>query len=669
VGKLKKKTMGISNKLLVVLFYFISRFLNLKCQLIDSCLSLYGINVSTITNQNIILPNGCRCSTTDLVCFNSAIYIPSPTPSQLTFPNLAILFNQSNVDPNSIASKQRFSFYGYRNLVQNAFDQVKFYDSKMLPNLYDEKIYIDFLESNNFPKYTFDLFGNLQLISKNNWPKIYMTVRNEILADSLSLDGSSFINLKLETLSFKYFGTQSLLNALAFRGSQINVLEISDSNAFLGFTQIDPLQASETQVNHLIINKCSNFVFNINSIPSYENLESITLSSNGIKQINMDTWLPYKKLNKLSLIDNQINNIDLSTFKSLEDKLVTLDLSNNPLRSFEWSVIEKFSYLEKIDLSYSSIDTINSYDRFWYAPKSLKTMVLKGYKNTFDTKTICTIERSVVNKKIDLNTTFIELNSDYQCDCFLLYLYKDYRSNSANNFSSLIQTNRVPSCYSTLYSQGESAIKQLESDCYFASIINLCQQTTQAPTTTNYVTTPCFTTESTQPGLTTITIGNLTTITTKAFTSATEFTTIETTTTTSTTSTTTTTTTTSSSTILDTTSTSPATEITTQDTKTSKQSETSMKTDSKSDMSSSVPQTSVTPSKNDSNTATTIDGNGSGCKNSTTSQQVSPDSNHSISRVYIYVIIALAILAILLLLLIIALAIYFRGKMRRKTRV
>jgi hypothetical protein len=130
-----KEIMGISNKLLAFLFYFILNFLSSKCQLIDSCLSLYGINVSTITNQNIVLPNGCRCSATDLVCFNSAIYIPNPTPSQLSFPNLAILFNQSNVDPNSIASKQRFSFYGYFNLVQNAFDQVKFYDSKMLANL------------------------------------------------------------------------------------------------------------------------------------------------------------------------------------------------------------------------------------------------------------------------------------------------------------------------------------------------------------------------------------------------------------------------------------------------------------------------------------------------------------------------------------------------------
>ena len=91
------------------------------------------------------------------------IFNNNPTQSQLAFPNLNILFQQDVNSINYIAPKNRFSFYGYPQLIPAAFRGVKLMNSLTnINSLRNNSIFIDFRETVNFPSGIFENFGNLE---------------------------------------------------------------------------------------------------------------------------------------------------------------------------------------------------------------------------------------------------------------------------------------------------------------------------------------------------------------------------------------------------------------------------------------------------------------------------------------------------------------------------
>jgi hypothetical protein len=152
---------------------------NAKASSIDSCYSANSISISQTANASLVLPIDCQCTNTDLVCINLKIFSNNPTQSQLEFPSLFLLFEQDNTSINYILPKNRFSFYGYPALIPSAFKGVKLVSDPTNNNLLSsQSIFIDFRETVNYPSGILNNFGNLEFVSRANWPKIYITVES-----------------------------------------------------------------------------------------------------------------------------------------------------------------------------------------------------------------------------------------------------------------------------------------------------------------------------------------------------------------------------------------------------------------------------------------------------------------------------------------------------------
>lgn len=230
----------------------------------------------------------------------------------------------------------------------------------------------------------------------------------------------------INSMSIKYAGPATYFLANAFDGSHLNRLEIKNSPSFMGFIPLE--DGSDITVVNLIIDNCPSLLINNNTLPSFNQLNYLTIKSSGVMMIpSSGFWSKYESLLALSLIGNQISYIPSNSFEGLEDRLQLLDLSYNPITNLDWLVFENFTSLSTLDLSYTSISTINSFIRIWPNPSGLRTILLKGYNSTFDNRTICAFNNDAINGRINLSTTFIQVEKSYQCDCFLLYIYKDYR--------------------------------------------------------------------------------------------------------------------------------------------------------------------------------------------------------------------------------------------------
>lgn len=282
-----------------------------------------------------------------------------------------------------------------------------------------------FAESYRFPAGTFSPFGNLDPINRNFWPKLSIEIFDNDLNNIISFEKGSFATMAIDSFSVKYAGPAANILSNAFDGSSINRLEIKNSPRFIGFTPLDP--NSTITVTNLIIDTCPSFGLNDYTLPNFAQLNYLTIKSSGLQVIPSSVWAKFRSLIGLSLIGNLISYVDANAFSGIESQLLLLDLSYNPITNFDWNVFQKFTNLITLDLSYTAISTINSFIRIWPDPIGLKTVVLKGYNNTFDNRTICAFNSDVQNKKINLSTTFVQFESTYQCDCFLFYMYKDYR--------------------------------------------------------------------------------------------------------------------------------------------------------------------------------------------------------------------------------------------------
>ena len=86
---------------------------------IESCLSAYGVDLSQNFNSNVTLPVECQCSEADLICTNSAINNAQLNDSN--FPTLWVLFREANDSIYFALPKRSLTFWGYKNVVPNAF--------------------------------------------------------------------------------------------------------------------------------------------------------------------------------------------------------------------------------------------------------------------------------------------------------------------------------------------------------------------------------------------------------------------------------------------------------------------------------------------------------------------------------------------------------------------
>ena len=502
---------------LVILIFLFQKLNLIKSSSIDSCYSANSINMTIKSNTGLILPIDCQCTNTDLVCINLKIFSNTPTDSQLEFPDLFLLFEQDNSSINYIMPKNRFSFYGYPTLKSSAFKGVKLVND---PNSYNSNnpIYIDFRETAIYSNGIFNDFGNLENVKRENWPKLYLSITNAEL-EPLILSSNSFGNLNVEYMSLKYIGQPNFLNANFINGSKIKKLEIKSSSTFFGFAELSP--QTNIQISNIYIEECVNFAFTNKTLPAFTSLTNLTIRASGLKQIPGNIWTKFASLSVLILSGNQFNEFDSSTLRGLEDKLVSLDLNNNQINNIKWLTFKNFTRMKTINLSYNNWTAINVSSRIWPNSNELDTVILKGY--TFDETSICNF-----NKELNLSKTFIEIDSNHPCNCFVYFIYKSGRTNVDTK-----NANRsFPLCYQALINSDPNQVKYKEDTCKFEEILqsSICARlettlattnfmsststtttqivkdsTTSIPTSTQlFTTSPCIQSTTTSPGLTTI---------------------------------------------------------------------------------------------------------------------------------------------------------------------
>ena len=87
-------------------------------------------------------------------------------------------------------------------------------------------------------------------------------------------------------------------------------------------------------------------------------IETLDLSNNNLKRLDIKTLSNLKRLEKLYLANNRIQ-LSEHNFKYNQD-LNTIDLSNNDIQYIQSNVFSNVNEIKKLDLSSNSIKTINS---------------------------------------------------------------------------------------------------------------------------------------------------------------------------------------------------------------------------------------------------------------------------------------------------------------------
>lgn len=479
---------------------------------IESCLSAQLINrTRSKLNQHQILPVDCYCTPLDLTCIN--VKSNQVSSSQLLytnqnvnrFPTLSLLFydneTMSNEDEDAsfyATDKQKLSFFGYSNLVPYLFHNVKFVANGSI-------VFINFIDSIHFPDRVFASFGNLAGKPIDNWPRVYMSLFVEELTQDvpLRLDPNSLSGIRIEKLTIqdtshkvlailanKYPGhsrdvqvNEYTIEESAFNGSFVNVLEINDSNGFKGF-KCDTDDSNRGVVRALSINRCKNFGLISDtqseecSVPRFSQLSSLSIVESGLRTIPSNFWLDSNKndsrfqdLTELILSDNKIEHLSINTFHGLEQGLERLDLSNNSIKRIDWYLFESFESLKQLNLSYNPL--VNWLDFKLISNNEntkLEVLSLKGFKLASDEADSLCFRTYCISSDV-----FVELDSDFECNCFTFYIYKHFRMNNPDKNWVLGGNYTVPECYRELYIKGKmsfSLIQAKEETCEFNEILS-----------------------------------------------------------------------------------------------------------------------------------------------------------------------------------------------------
>ncbi len=84
-------------------------------------------------------------------------------------------------------------------------------------------------------------------------------------------------------------------------------------------------------------------------------IETVDLSSNMFKKINLAPLIVCKKLNRLNLSNNLLETIDYATLAAL-DTITHLNLSSNLLKSFDFNILGEMESLIELDISSNDFD-------------------------------------------------------------------------------------------------------------------------------------------------------------------------------------------------------------------------------------------------------------------------------------------------------------------------
>ena len=141
-----------------------------------------------------------------------------------------------------------------------------------------------------------------------------------------------------------------------------------------------------------------------------------------------------------------------------------------------------------INLSYNNLTAVNSSNRIWPNSNELDAVILRGY--TFDDTSICGFY-----KELNLSRTLVKIDLLHPCNCFVFFIYKDYRLNPSINLNSLMQDG-IPMCYQNLIND-TNQVKYKEDNCDFSTILQKTQCTSLIPTNPSSKTAVSTTTSST----------------------------------------------------------------------------------------------------------------------------------------------------------------------------
>jgi hypothetical protein len=216
---------------------------------------------------------------------------------------------------------------------------------------------------------------------------------------------------QLNKLSIKISGSYGLLNQFGQRLTELIYLKLNHS-----FIQsINDLGSNFKNLKILQMNQCK--LKDLSGIICFECLEVFEAKNNQISdliELEMCT-----SLKKLDLENNQVEKMENIYFLSSLDKLIYLNLLNNPIKDYEQKVKELLPDLKELniphqDLSDEYYNSINT--------KFSDTKVMESVSTNNDSKTINTNKE--INNKISEN---------YDCDDNIIN--EDIESNIINEIN------------------------------------------------------------------------------------------------------------------------------------------------------------------------------------------------------------------------------------------
>ena len=124
---------------------------------------------------------------------------------------------------------------------------------------------------------------------------------------------------------------------------------------------------------HLILRWCSLAYLSLVKVP---NLQILDLSRNALQTVNMDIFVGLTNLRSLSLAENPLSELVRPSSFVQQTTLKAIDLSHTKLNAFDCHNLSSFYYLQHINLSFSSLQTL-TFDSFRCTPH-LSELYLKG---------------------------------------------------------------------------------------------------------------------------------------------------------------------------------------------------------------------------------------------------------------------------------------------------
>ena len=194
-------------------------------------------------------------------------------------------------------------------------------------------------------------------------------IPENLFANNKKLDWISFASNQLKQIKANQVSDISSLTILDLSSNEISDI---DSNAFRGLSKLDDLGLMENNLKDLPaglfkpmsaslehLSMYSNYFEKIpEAVMEAENLKSLSVFLNEIKDISNISFAKFKKLTTLDLQYNQISKIGDKAFAS-NTALESLDLYDNCLTDLSTDALPSGVTLHKLDLRLNNIKVVN----------------------------------------------------------------------------------------------------------------------------------------------------------------------------------------------------------------------------------------------------------------------------------------------------------------------